>query len=123
MFFKKRIEGCCEYWFEWYYGNIKYAIGKYNPGMSGSWFFERNNIHWPIRKNIFWWSHELQAWLYKRGIYWPNWIIDECTPGFECCMNKVSEDGKQSLRDLRRAVEEQMPLCVFRKDKTDGKNK
>ena len=124
MLFKKRIKGCCEYWFEWYHGNSKCAIGKYNPGSSGSWFFEKDNMHWLIRKNIFWWSHELQSWLYKRGIYWHNWIIDECTPGFECCMHKVPEEDKQILRDLVRAVEEQIPfVCVFRKDKVDGKNK
>ena len=110
-----RIEGCCEYFIEWDFRGKHYAIGKYNPNDEGSWFFEKDDMHWGIRRNIFWWSHLLQDWLYKRKIYWHNWIIDECTPGFECCMHKVKEEDKQILKDLRRAVEEEIPYVCYRR--------
>ena len=124
MIFKKQIKGCCEYWVKWQFRGKNCAIGKYNPCSSGSWFLEIDDMHYLIRKNIFWWSHELQAWLYKRKIYWHNWIIDECTPGFECCMHKVPEEDKQILCDIYRASQEQIPYVLyFGKDKKNGKNK
>lgn len=115
MRFGRRIEGCCEYWIEWKSGGKHFAIGKYNPNDNGMWFLEVGETHHLIRKTLFWWSHELQGWLYKRGIYWHNWIIDECTPGFECCMHKIPLKDRQVFKDLYRAVEEQIGYVLYRK--------
>ena len=53
MIFKKQIKGCCEYWVKWQFRVKNYAIGKYNPGSSGSWFLEIDDMHYPIRKTYF----------------------------------------------------------------------
>lgn len=82
------------------------------------WYLGVNDTCYMIRKNLFWWSHVLQGWLYKHHIYWHNWIIDECCPGFECCANKVKDPKmKQLLKDLHRAIEEQISGCYYSKEK------
>lgn len=107
-----QIVGCCHYFIRF----NGFSLGKYNPHSSGSWFLEFKDKHYLIRKTLFWWSHLLQAWLYKRGIYWHNWIIDECTPGFECCMHKVKDKNKQMLKDLAYVEQEQMTGLLVTKD-------
>ena len=86
------------------------------------WYLGINDTYYLIRKNLFWWSHRLQKWLYKHHIYWHNWIIDECCPGFECCSHKVKDPKmKQLLKDLHRSIEEQIPVFYYSKEKDDEK--
>lgn len=35
-------------------------------------------------------SIRFQYWCWKRDIHWHNWIRDECTPDFSCCMIRHS---------------------------------
>ena len=48
------------------------------------WYLGINGTCYMIRKNLFWWSHVLQGWLYKHHIY-PN--CKKKTLCFSCEMN------------------------------------
>lgn len=92
-----------------------YGIGRTNPGSSNfmrRWALSIDDTIYDIRNYIFGWSIHIQNFLYKRGIYWHNWLKDECTQGFECCMHKVPEENKNILKNIRRAFEEGMGYWV-----------
>lgn len=55
------------------------------------------------RAYLGWWSKALQAFLYRRGIYWHNWIYRQCTPGLECCMTEENEELLKELSEAGKA--------------------
>ena len=101
--------------------NHIYGIGRTNPGSPNSlrrWTLTIDDYTYDIRSCIFSWSRHIQTFLYKRGVYWHNWLIGECTPGFECCIHKVKkEEDRNFLKNLVRASLEQTPLLYYKKGK------
>lgn len=72
-------------------------------------YFIRNILFGKITRPI-------QMFLYKRKIYWHNWLVGEFTPFFECCQHKVkNEDEARLMKSLIRAKLEQQPIVYFNK--------
>jgi len=61
-------------------------------------------------------SVDIQHFLYKRKIYWHNFIKDECTAGFECCLHKHTKEEQNLLKSIARASMENMDTVYVSKD-------
>lgn len=62
-----------------------------------------------------WLSYIIQEKLYKKKIYWHNIVTNECTRGFECCIDKVNEEDKDMLKQIAYAAAEGIPIIHINK--------
>lgn len=116
-----RVEGKILYLFEFDIKGHKVSLVKYikeHKWEDGSWYIQIDQTLHCIKRYIFWWSHKLQDFLYKRKIYWHNWILGECTPYFECCIKnkKLTEEERSILNAVAYAAAEEVPVAYIKKD-------
>ena len=121
--FNHRKFKCLHNYIEIDFNGHVYGVGRTNPNSPNfmrRWALTVDDTIYDIRNYIFSWSTYIQDFLYKRGIYWHNWLKDECTRGFECCMHKCeTEHEKNFLKSLTRAIEEQIPCLYYKGDEND----
>lgn len=56
-----------------------------------------------------------QYMLWRIGIPWHNWFADECTPNFNCCIHKCTEEEKAILSAIADSSD---PIIAYYNERT-----
>lgn len=72
--------------------------------------------HFKYRICFGWLSHRVQKHLYSKKIFWHDFVINQCTPYFECCIHKVEGKYLDVLKQICYARDEQIPSVVLKID-------
>lgn len=62
-----------------------------------------------------WLSCKIQKHLHSKKIFWHNFVMNQCTPYFECCMHKVRDEDLDILKQICYAGDEQIPTVHISK--------
>ena len=64
-----------------------------------------------------WLSMRIQEYLRRKGIYWHDFIMNQCTKNFECCAKNLSEEDSNILKQICYARDEQIgTICINREE-------
>lgn len=89
-----------------------YSIGRFITP-NGSFYIRIKDKIYYLENLLFGWTRYVQDFLYKRKIYYHNFFLNECTPMFECCINKVDEKDKQLLKSIAATNMEEIPYITI----------